>query len=209
MHVNHIWVKAIDIEHLVFVITINVNWMLDMEMFVWKDYLWLAIFVSRGTHIINFEIPVFLGLINLEEEILSRNDLIVGLSSKSLTWHLIFELKETNLFINNFIYFFLDWSLMSTLSRWCIKFSIRTRCILCRFERFEICCLWLIFLCLQLLILRREIPQWHEICRTLGISLRCKLAWEFSHRIQGRRAPKKLQHLRSAVVDHIGWYINK
>ena len=85
MHVNHIGVKAIDIEHLVFVITINVNWMLDMEMFVWKDYLWLAIFVSRGTHIINFEIPVFLGLINLEEEILSRNDLIVGLSSKSLT----------------------------------------------------------------------------------------------------------------------------
>ena len=81
MHVNHIGVKAIDIEHLVLVITINVNWMLDMEMFVWKDYLWLAIFVSGGTHIINLEIPVFLGLINLEEEILSRNDLIVSLSS--------------------------------------------------------------------------------------------------------------------------------
>ena len=85
MHVNHIGVKTIDIEHLVLVITINVDWMLDMEMFVWKDYLWLAIFVSWGSHIVNFEIPVFLGLINLEEEILSCNDLIVGLSSKSLT----------------------------------------------------------------------------------------------------------------------------
>lgn len=209
MHVNHIWVKTIDIEHLVFVITIDVNWMLNMEMFVWKDHLWLAIFVSWGSHIVNFEIPVFLGLINLEEKVLSGYDFIVGLSSKSLAWYLTLELKKTHLFINDFIYFFLDWSLMSTLSRWSIKLSIRTRCILCRFERFEICCLWLIFLCLQLLILRGEIPQWHEICRTLGISLRCKLAWECSHRIQGRRAPKKLQHLRSAVVDHIGWNINK
>ena len=84
MHVNHIGVKTIDIEHLVLVITINVDWMLDMEVFVWKDYLWLAIFVSWGSHIVNFEIPVFLGLINLEEEILSCNDLIIGLSSKSL-----------------------------------------------------------------------------------------------------------------------------
>ena len=178
-------------------------------MFVWKDYLWLAIFVSWGSHVVNFEIPVFLCLINLEEEILSCNDLIVGLSSKGLTWYLTFELKKTYLFINDFIYFFLDWSLMSTLSWWCIKLSIRARCILCRFERFEIRCLWLIFLCLQLCILRREIPQRHEICRTLNISLRSKLAWECSHRIQGRRAPKKLQHLRSAVVDHIGWNINK
>ena len=84
MHVNHIGVKTIDIEHLVFVITINVDWMLDMEMFVWKDHLWLSIFVSWGSHIVNFEIPVFLGLINLEEKVLSGYDFIVGLSSKSL-----------------------------------------------------------------------------------------------------------------------------
>ena len=108
MHVNHIGVKTIDIEHLVLVITINVDWMLDMEVFVWKDHLWLSIFVSWGSHIVDFEIPVFLSLINLEEEILSSNDFIVGFSSKSLTRHLTFELKKTNLFINDFIYFFLD-----------------------------------------------------------------------------------------------------
>ena len=83
MHVNHVRVKTVDIKHLVLVITINVNWMLDMEMLVWKDYLWLTIFVSWGGHVVNFEIPVFLSLINLEEEILSCNDFIVGLSSKS------------------------------------------------------------------------------------------------------------------------------
>ena len=85
MHVNHVRVKTIDIEHLVLVIAIDVDRMLDVEVLVWKDYLWLAIFVSWSSHIVNFEIPVFLGLIDLEEEILSCDDLIVGLSSKSLT----------------------------------------------------------------------------------------------------------------------------
>ena len=83
VHVNHIGVKTINIEHLFLVIAINVDRMLDMEMLVWKDYLWLTIFVSWGGHVVNFEIPVFLSLINLEEEILSCNDFIVGLSSKS------------------------------------------------------------------------------------------------------------------------------
>ena len=85
VHVNHVRVKTINIEHLFLVIAINVDRMLDMEMLVWKDYLWLTIFVSWGGHVVNFEIPVFLGLINLEEEILSCNDLIVSLSSKGLT----------------------------------------------------------------------------------------------------------------------------
>ena len=69
MHVNHIGVKTIDIEHLLFIVTINIDWMLHMEMFVWQNYLWLTVFVSRGIHIKKLEILVFFRLIDLEEEI--------------------------------------------------------------------------------------------------------------------------------------------
>ena len=58
MHVNHVTVEPVDVKHLVLVVTVNINRMLYVEVFVGQYHVWVAVFVARSCHVVDFEVPV-------------------------------------------------------------------------------------------------------------------------------------------------------
>ena len=58
VHVNHVTVEPVDVKHLVLVVTVNVNRMLYVEVLVGQDHIRMAVFVARGSHVVDFEVPV-------------------------------------------------------------------------------------------------------------------------------------------------------
>ena len=60
VHVNHVRVEAVDIEHLILVVAVNVDGVLHVEVFVGQDHVWMAVLVARSTHVVNFQISVLL-----------------------------------------------------------------------------------------------------------------------------------------------------
>ena len=81
VHVDQIGIVGINVQHLVSIVSVNVNWVLNMEVFMWKNHMWMTMLVSRSFHIENLQIPVFFLLIDLEEEVFPGNYLVVGLCS--------------------------------------------------------------------------------------------------------------------------------
>ena len=79
VHINQVGVVSIEINHLVFVIPIDIDWMLNVEVLVRQDDIRVAIFISRSVHVEKLQIPVPLLFVDLEEEVFLGDHLIVGL----------------------------------------------------------------------------------------------------------------------------------
>lgn len=91
MQVDEVGVVCVDVHHLVFIVSINVNGILNREMLMRQDHIWMAMLIAWGCHVEQLQIPVFLLLVDLEEEVFLRDYLVVGLSSKSFSRDLVLE----------------------------------------------------------------------------------------------------------------------
>jgi hypothetical protein len=78
VHINQVGVMSIDVHHLFLVVTVNIDWVLHIEDFVRENHIWVTMLVSWSFHVKELQVPLFLLLINLEEEVFPCDDLVVG-----------------------------------------------------------------------------------------------------------------------------------
>ena len=101
----------INVQHLVLVVAVDIDGVLNIEDFVGQDDLWVAVLVSRGLEVVKLQIPLLLLLVDLEEEVFPRDDLVVGLSGESLLRNLVLELDSFDLLLNNLVDLLLEFPL--------------------------------------------------------------------------------------------------
>jgi len=77
-------------------------------MLVRKNYLRMTVFISWSEDVVYSKIPVFLGLINLEEKVFPCDHLVVCLACKSLLVKLVFKVVMDQLTLDNLVNPLLD-----------------------------------------------------------------------------------------------------
>ena len=152
VEINHVGVVTIDVHQLILVLTININRMLNVEMFVRQNNLWVAVLVTRGSHVKHLQIPLFLLLIDRKEEVFLGNHFIVSLCGQLFSRHLVLELNELNLFLHDSVDLLPDASLVLSVSR-LTEFVECSRNAACLFQRFQVCSL---IACLRSILLHLD-----------------------------------------------------
>lgn len=103
VHINHVRVVAVDLHHLLLIISVDINVMARANVLVRENDLRLSVLVARSLHVPNLKVAVLLGLIYLEVEVLLGDHLVVGSLSKLLLVNLVLEFDKSNLVGNDFI----------------------------------------------------------------------------------------------------------
>ena len=111
MHINEVGVVRVNVQHLVLVVAVDIDGVLNIEDFVGQDDLWVAVLVSRGLEVVKLQIPLLLLLIDLEEEVFPRDDLVVGLGGESLLRNLVLELDSLDLLLDDLVDLLLEFPL--------------------------------------------------------------------------------------------------
>ena len=63
----------------------------------------MAVLVSGGLEVVKLQVPLLLLLVDLEEEVFPRDDLVVGLRGESLLRNLVLELDSLDLLLDNLV----------------------------------------------------------------------------------------------------------
>ena len=114
VHINQVRVVRVNVQHLVLIVAVDVDGVLHIEDLMWQDDLWVAVLVSGGLEVVKLQIPLILLLVDLEEEVFPRDDLVVGLSGESLLRNLVLELDSLDLLLNDLVDFLLEFPLNVT-----------------------------------------------------------------------------------------------
>jgi len=110
MHVNQVMIVSINFHQLVLVFAIDIDIMIRTDVLMWQDNLRMPVLVSWRLLVVNFKISILFCFINLEKEILFRNDLFVSTLSNLLFVTLILELNKADLLFDDFVNAFTDLS---------------------------------------------------------------------------------------------------
>ena len=151
---------TIDVHQLILVLPININRMLYVEMLVRQNDLWVAVLVTRGSHVKHLQIPLFLLLIDRKEEVFLGNHFIVSLCGQLFSRNLVLELNELNLFLHDSVDLLPDAStvlivhyahilIFSQLTEF-VEYSRNAACL---FQRFQVCSL---IACLRSILLHLD-----------------------------------------------------
>lgn len=101
VHIDQVGIVAVDFDHLVLIVAINVDVVRRADMVVWQDNLRVSVLVSRGIHVPDLQILVLFVFVDAEVEVLLRDDLIVGALGKILRVDIVLELNKTDLLVHN------------------------------------------------------------------------------------------------------------
>ena len=101
VHIDQVGIVAVNFDHLVLIVAINVDVVRRADMVVWQDNLRVSVLVSRGIHVPDLQILVLFVFIDAEVEVLLRDDLIVGALGEILRVDIVLELNKTDLLVHN------------------------------------------------------------------------------------------------------------
>lgn len=101
VHIDQVGIVAVDFDHLVLIVAINVDVVRRADMVVWQDNLRMSVLISRGIHVPDLQILVLFVFVDAEVEVLLRDDLIVGALGKILRVDIVLELNKTDLLVHN------------------------------------------------------------------------------------------------------------
>ena len=103
VHVNHVGVVAVDLHHLIRVLTIDIDVVVGANVLVRKNSLRLSELITGGIHVPELQVFGLLLLVNLEEEIFLGDNFIIGLFGHFFRGNLVFELDKTDFLLNNLV----------------------------------------------------------------------------------------------------------
>jgi hypothetical protein len=110
VHIYHQGIITIDLKQFIFSEGFWIDVSLDVDPFVWKDDVWMSVFISWGFKVVNLDISIHLVFIVAEVIVALSCNLSIGVLSKTSCLFLrncFFKASKCDFFCNEFVNSFL------------------------------------------------------------------------------------------------------